>query len=505
MSNEQQSPQKDTVVGQHDAPASPGLQRLVSGLKDVRPFAKTDGERRTYWDTVLIEFLKQVASGTLTYQKDLAEVLEGHIAAIDSRVGEQLDEILHHPDFQRLEASWRSLYQFVANSDTGQYLKIQVLSVSRDELRKDLVNAKKIDETELFKRIYNRGLGKLRGQPLGMLVGDFEFGPSKNDIDLLDRLGQLAFRAQAPFVAAASPQMFESEKFDLLEHQVNLHNVMEKPTNAMWRGLREKEHSKFLGLVMPHVLVRAPHEVVGPQGLEYREQVAGDDNSKYLWGNAAYSFAGRVTDAFAKHGWCVAMRGVHGGGKVEDLPVHHYVTGGDRPDRAEQKVQWPVDLGIIHRQEDELSNLGFIPLVHLDNSSQAAFISAASVYKASTHVSDRDTANDALAAQLPYTFALCRFAHHIKWMVYDRIGLAMGRRQLEDLLHNWIHLYVEPSADATHEMKAKRPLSSAVVEVMDKPGKPGAYDVSIRLKPHFLLDQVDVRLTMVADLDDLKV
>jgi type VI secretion system protein ImpC len=491
--------QKAPVHTHTEAPAD--LDKLVKGLSEARPkiaqvAGKTDPGRQAYWDEVIVEFLKRVADGSLSYDEDLATVLDQQIAALDARLSAQMDAVLHNEKFQKLEASWRGLTELVRKTDSGANIKIRVLPVKRAELQKDLVGSTKLERTSLYRKIYKTGIGTLHGEPVGLIVADFAFTAARPDVQLLDRLGQLAQQSLAPVVAAASPEMFEEDSFARLAGQDDIHARFENPQYAEWRGLRDKEHAKFLGLCAPRMLVRGAHEVMPEQGFAYHEDVSTPDGNGFLWGNAAYAFAERVHRSFADYGWCLAMRGVEGGGKIEDLPVLHYQS--DRGDT----VQWPVDVALDHKQDMQMAELGFIPLVHMQNQNKAVFIAAPSVHQRVGFVKDKDNSREFLSSQLPYTFVLSRFGHHVKHMLIDRIGTSIDRLGIERFLHDWIHQYVEDSDNVSLEVRAKKPLRKASVVVLDEPGRPGAYRVELTLQPHFLLEDVTVQMSLSADIED---
>ena len=376
-------------------------------------------------------------------------------------------------------------------------LKIRVLNISKDELRKDLEKAVEFDQSALFKKVYEEEYGTFGGAPYGALIGDFEFGRHPQDLALLEKVSNVAASAHAPFISAAAPGLLGLETFTDLPNPRDLAKKFETPDYAKWKSFRESEDSRYVGLTLPHVLMRLPYgpETVPVEAFNFKEDVDGTDHSKYLWGNAAYAMGARLTDAFAKYGWTAAIRGVEGGGRVDGLPTHTF-----RTDEGEIALKCPTEIAITDRREKELSDLGFIPLVHCKGTDFAAFFGAQSCQKAKKYDTDAANANARLSTQLQYLLAMSRFAHYLKSIMRDKIGSFMTRKDCEDFLNRWISKYVVSTEDAGQEIKAKFPLKEARVEVAEVAGKPGVYKAIAFLKPHFQLDELTVSLRLVAEL-----
>jgi type VI secretion system protein ImpC len=456
-----------------------------------------DEEQRKFAKDLIGEFVDQVMTGTMTVSKNTQAMINARIAQIDKLVSKQLNKIMHHEDFQKLEGAWRGLHYFVHQSETGKELKIRVMNVSKKDLLKDLERASEFDQSALFKKVYEEEFGTFGGAPFGALVGDYEFTRSPQDMALLEKISNVAASAHAPFLSAASPQLFNWDEFTEMSGPRDLTKIFEATDYVKWRSFRQSEDSRYVGLCLPHVLMRLPYgkETVPVEGFDFEEDVDGTDHKKYLWGNAAYAMATRLTDSFAKHHWCAAIRGVEGGGLVSGLAVHTFKT-----DQGDVALKCPTEIAITDRREKELSDLGFIPLVHCKNTDYAAFFGAQSCQQSKTYNTDSANANARLSTQLPYIMAVSRIAHYLKAMMRDKIGSFMSRADCERFLNTWINNYVTPDDQATPAVKAQFPLRDARIEVVDVPGKPGAYRAVAFLRPHFQLDELTVSLRLVAEL-----
>lgn len=443
------------------------------------------------------EFVNQVLDGSMTIARDAEMMINARIAQIDHLISIQLNEILHHPSFQKLEGSWRGLKHLMDQSETGTMLKIKVMNCTKKELLKDLQRAPEFDQSALFKKVYEEEFGVFGGAPFGALIGDYEFGKHPEDIELLEKVSNVAAAAHAPFVSAASSDLFNLPSYTSLDAPRDLAKVFDTTEYAKWKGFRQSEDSRYVALCLPRTLGRLPYgkDTKPVEAFNYEEHVDGTDHSKYLWMNAAYSLGTRMTNSFSKYGMCVAMRGVEGGGLVEGLPVHNFVT-----DEGDIAMKCPTEVPITDRREKELADLGFVPLVHCKGTDYAAFFSAQSAQKPKLYDQDSANANARLSTQLPYIMAVSRFAHYLKAMMRDKIGSFMSRDQAESFLNRWIINYVTPDDSASQDAKAKRPLREARVDVVEVPGKPGVYRAVAFLRPHFQLDELTVSLRLVAEL-----
>ena len=469
---------------------------LLDTIIEEGRMARDESQRGLARD-IIGEFVRQVMEGTITVSKNTELMINARIAQIDRLISQQLNEIMHHPEFQRLEASWRGLFYFINQSETGETLKIRVMNVSKKDLLRDMERAAEFDQSALFKKIYEEEYGMFGGAPYGALIGDYEFVNNPQDLSLLDKISQVAAAAHAPFIAAASPQFLNLDSFAQLGDPRDLAKIFQGLEYAKWKSFRESEDSRYVGLTLPHVLMRLPYGQanVPVEAFNYEEDVDGTDHSKYLWGNAAYALGARITDAFAKYHWCAAIRGVEGGGQVMDLPVHTF-----RTDEGDVALKCPTEIAITDRREKELSDLGFIPLVHCKGTDYAAFFGTQSANRPKVYDLPAANANARLSAQLQYILAVSRFAHFLKAMMRDKIGSFMSRKNAEDFLNRWIAQYVLLDENAGQEMKARYPLSEARIEVADIPGKPGAYRAVAFLRPHYQLEEIAVSLRLVAEL-----
>ncbi len=443
------------------------------------------------------EFVHQVMAGELTMSKNMDVTINSRIAEIDRLISSQMNEIMHHEDFQKLEGSWRGLHHLVKNSLTGTQLKIRVMSVNKKDLLKDFERALEFDQSAMFKKLYEDEYGTFGGSPFGALIGDFEFGNHPQDMSLLENLSQMAAAAHAPFLSAASAGLFGWDTYSEMSEVRDISKIFDRTEYMKWRSFRESEDSRYVGLTLPHVLMREPYGAATKptESFRFEEDVDGTDHKKYLWGNAAYALGTRLTEAFSMHGWCVAIRGVEGGGLVQGLPTHTFQT-----DEGELAMKCPTEVAITDRREKEFSDNGFIPLVHCKGTDYAAFFGMQSCNKAKKYDTDEANANARLSTQLQYLFAVSRFAHYLKSMMRDKVGSFMSRKDCEQFLNRWIKTYITEDDTASAATKAKFPLREARIDVAEIPGKPGCYRAVAVLRPHFQLDELSVSLRLVADL-----
>ncbi|MCK9295832.1 MAG: type VI secretion system contractile sheath large subunit [Desulfobulbaceae bacterium] len=443
------------------------------------------------------EFVSQIMEGTITVSKNTEAMINARISEIDKLISAQLNAVMHHEDFQKLEASWRGLSYLVSQSETGEKLKLRVMNVNKKDLLKDMEKASEFDQSALFKKIYEEEFGMFGGAAYGALIGDYEFSNHPQDLALLEKISQVAAAAHAPFLSAAAPQLFNFESFTELGEPRDMAKIFQSVEYAKWKSFRESEDSRYVALAMPHILMRLPYGKanVPVEAFDFEEQVDGTDHKKYLWGNAAYALGTRLTEAFAKYHWCAAIRGVEGGGLVQGLPVHTFKT-----DEGDVALKCPTEIAITDRREKELADLGFVPLLHCKGTDYAAFFSTQSANKPKLYDTDAANANARLSSQIQYILAVSRFAHYLKSMMRDKIGSFMTRKNAEDFLNRWINNYVLLDDNASQEMKAKYPLREARIDVSEVPGKPGVYRAVSFLKPHFQLDELSVSLRLVAEL-----
>ncbi len=447
--------------------------------------------------SILNEFLIQIAVPDENDPKILGHYLAYHIDRIESLISTQVNLIMHHPDFLKLEGSWRGLFYLVSRASTGESLKLKLLNLTRQELQNDLDRAVEFDQSQLFKKVYEEEYGTFGGHPYSCLVGDFEFGRSPMDMDLLEKISGVAAAAHAPFISAAHPLLFDLDSFEHLGVPRDLGKAMESLELVKWHSFRSSPDSRYVSLVLPRVLMRLPY---GPdtspvEGLNFKEDVGLADSNLFCWGNASYVLAERICNAFSLYKWTAAIRGVEGGGIVEGLPPYTFKT----PD-GDIALKCPTEVSITDRREKELSDNGFISLCHCKGTDYAAFFGGQTSQKPKKYNLDDATANANLSARLPYILAASRFAHYIKVIMRDKIGSFMTKDNVSFYLNTWIAQYVLLNDGAPQEIKAKYPLREARIDVFEVPGQPGSYTSVAYIKPHFQLEDLAVSIRLVAKL-----
>ena len=435
---------------------------------------------------------------------DTITSIQNIIAEIDRKLTNQINLILHNPEFQKLESAWRGLHYMVNNTETDELLKIRVINISKKELGKTLKKFKGIswDQSPLFKKIYEEEFGQFGGEPFGCLVGDYHFDHSPPDVELLQQIAQISAASHCPFISGVSPATLQMDSWSELANPRDLTKIFSTPDYAAWRSLRESEDSRYIGLAMPRFLARLPYgEKTNPiDEFSFEEDTSGADSSKYSWANSAYAMATNINRSFKLYGWCSRIRGIESGGSVENLPVHAFPT-----DDGGVDMKCPTEIAISDRREAELAKSGFMPLIHKKNSDFAAFIGAQSLQKPFEYEDPDATANANLAARLPYLFATCRFAHYLKCIVRDKIGSFKEREDMQRWLNDWIIQYVDGDpARSSEESKARKPLAAAEVVVEEVEGNPGYYSSKFYLRPHYQLEGLTVSLRLVSKLPSAK-
>ncbi|MFT4113340.1 type VI secretion system contractile sheath large subunit [Silvibacterium sp.] len=440
--------------------------------------------------------IRKVLEGDTT---DIVIAIKTRIAQIDELLQMQLDRVLHNPDFQKLEASWRGLHYLVDKSETGTHLKIRLLNASKADLVKDIESAVEFDQSALFKQIYEAEYGTYGGNPFSVLIGDYDFGRDPQDVATLAGISGVAAAAHAPFIAAASPELFDWKSYTELSTPRDLAKIFETAEMIKWRSFRESEDSRYVTLTLPRVMMRYPY---GPKtkpvdGLNYTERLDGraESHDSYLWGNPAYALGARITDAFAKYRWCAAIRGAEGGGMVSDLPIYTFKT-----DNGDITFKCPTETSITDRREKELNDLGFLALCHCKGTDYATFFGGQTTNKPKKYNLSSANRNANISSMLPYILASSRFAHYLKVMMRDKIGSFMTKENVANFLNTWISQYVLLTDDAPQSVKARYPLREARVDVSEFADKVGAYKAIAFLKPHFQLDELTVSLRLVAEL-----
>lgn len=470
---------------------------MLDQIVEQSKVAKSDAEHARARD-IVSELVAQVLDGNVLVSDNLSATLDARVAELDQLISDQLSAVMHAPEFQKMESTWRGLDYLCKESNTGTMLKIRVMHATKRDLVRDFKSAIEFDQSAMFKKVYEEEFGTFGGAPFGTLIGDYEITRQPEDMYFLEQMSHVAAACHAPFISSASPELLGLESFADLGRPRDMAKVLDTVEYTKWKSFRESEDSRYVGLTLPRYLGRLPYDP--KQGtvvdsFNFVEDVDGTDHSKYLWCNAAWAFATRLTAAFDDFGWCAAIRGVEGGGLVEDLPTHTFKT-----DQGEVALKCPTEIAITDRREKELSDLGFIPLVHCKNTDYAAFFGAQSVQKPKKYNTDSANANAVLSAQLQYIFSVSRVAHYLKAMMRDKIGSFASAQNVESFLNRWVSQYVLLDDNATQEQKAQLPLREASIQVMEVPGKPGVYRSVAFLRPHFQLDELSISLRLVADL-----
>ncbi|MDH5228717.1 MAG: type VI secretion system contractile sheath large subunit [Gammaproteobacteria bacterium] len=445
-------------------------------------------------------FLGELARGDRHVEKVDKDLIDQIIASIDEKLGIQVNEILHHPELQKMESAWRGLKLVIDRTDFRENIKVEMCNVSKDDLLADFEDFPDITKSGLYRHAYTANYGQFGGEPVGMMIGNYEFGPGAQDIKLLRYCASVAAMAHAPFIGAVSPTFFGVEDIQELPNLKDIGAIFESPIYAKWHGFRESEDARYVGLTMPRFLMRVPYsrESNPVKGFDYEEDVSGGHDD-YLWGNTSYAFATRLTESFAKYRWCPNIIGPQSGGTVDDLPLHHFESMGE----IETKI--PTEVLISDRREYELSEQGFIPLTMRKGSDNACFFSANSVQKpkkfSDTKEGKEAETNYKLGTQLPYMFIISRLAHYIKVLQREQIGSWKNRVELNKELNDWIRQYVSDQENPSAAVRSRRPLRKAEIVVSDVDGDPGWYRVDINVVPHFKYMGANFTLSLKGKLD----
>jgi type VI secretion system protein ImpC len=485
--------------------AAPVETREAEEFADLlkKSFKPRTERAATEVENAVTTLVREALSDATLIKEDVLDTIEEMIARIDEKLTAQMNEILHAKEFQQIESAWRGLNYLVFNSETDANLKIRVMNVSKTELYRNLrlFPGAKWDQSPLFKQVYEYEFGQLGGQPFGCLIGDYTFSHLPTDVQLMRDLSKIAGAAHAPFFAAAEPTLMGMDSWTELSNPRDLSKLFDTPEYAAWKGLRDSDDSRYLGLCMPRVLARVPYGAKSEpvEEFAFEEDTDGHKGEKYGWMNAAYAMAVNINRAYKEWGWCTRIRGVQSGGEVINLPTHTFPT-----DDGGVDLKCPTEIAISDRREHELAKSGLIPIIHRKNTDKAAFIGAQSVYKPKKYFGAKGveaTASDNLSSRLPYMFAVSRFAHYLKCMVRDKIGATKEKDELQRWLTEWITEYVDGDpANSSEATKARKPLAAAKVEIIDNEENPGYYTGKFYLRPHYQLEGVDIGLSLVSRL-----
>lgn len=452
-------------------------------------------------DNAVVALVREALGDQTVIAEDVIDTLDQMLAKLDERLSAQVNAIMHHEEFQRIEASWRGLAYTLNNAETDSSLRVKVLNISKSELQAMMRRypGAKWDKSPLHNMVYEENLGTLGGKPFGCLIGDYHFDHSSADVNLLNSMGKIAEASLAPFLSGASPSLLGLDSWNEISIPPDLSEIFETPEYAQWNSLRDSENARFIGLTLPRVLAREPY---GPNSnavceeFNFEEETDGHGGTQYAWMNAAHAMAANINRAFKEHGWTVRIRGVTSGGEVASLPTHVFDTGDGSKD-----MKCPTEVSITDRREGELSQAGLMGLIHRQHTDKAAFIGAQSLYRPKKYTDDMATASDNMSSRIPYIFAVSRFSHYLKVMVRDKIGQSPDRGQLQTELQTWINKYVSGNPESASEMeKAKKPLAGAKVEVVEDELNPGYYQGKFFLKPHFQMEGMDIGMSLVSKL-----
>ncbi len=452
-------------------------------------------------DNAIVTLVKEAMSDQSVVGEDVLDTIQAMLAKIDEKLTAQVNEIIHAPEFQQLESSWRGLAYTINNSETDSSLRVNVMNVSKDELKSELRRfpGAKWDKSPLFTKIYEQEFGTMGGKPYGALIGDYYFDHSSGDVALLRDMAKIAAAAHAPFISAAGPTLLGMDSWTEIANPPDLGEIFDTPDYAAWNSLRDSENSRYLALALPRVLSREPYSQNSNSVVEefnFEEETDGHAGNLYAWMNAAHAMAVNINRAHKEHGWTVRIRGVQSGGEVINLPTHTFETGDGSKD-----MKCPTEVSITDRREGELSKAGLIGLIHRKNTDKAAFIGAQSLYRPKKYQDDLATASDNMSSRIPYIFAVSRFSHYLKCMVRDKIGTSPDRIQLQKDLQGWVNKYVSANpASASEKEKAKKPLAGATVQVIEDEENPGYYVGKFFLKPHFQMEGMDIGMSLVSKL-----
>ncbi|KAB8031905.1 type VI secretion system contractile sheath large subunit [Fluviispira multicolorata] len=446
---------------------------------------------------MLTVFADEVISERMAFKKNISHMISERIADIDVILSEQVNEIIHNQEFQKLEASWRGLQSLVKFAEPDDKLHIRVLDATKEDILKDSETAAEFDDSGLFKLVYENEYGTFGGTPYGILVGDYSFGKGLEDIECLKTISKVASAAHAPFIAAASCDLFNIKSFEDLDKPRHLGRLFNSAEFGSWQSFRALEDSKYVTLTLPRVIMRHPY---GPNGIPvkefyFEEDLNGIEHEKYLWGNPAFSLAQRMVDSYRSFGWFSNIRGAENGGVVDSLPYHPFVDS-----EGNNSFKMPVETIITDRREKELDELGFLSLVYKRGTDTATFFGSKTIHKLTEYDNDLANANAQLSTELPYLMAVSRFAHYLKVIMRDKIGSFTSQGEIEAYLNKWISRYVILDDSASSYIKSCHPLRDARVDILPVPGKVGAYKAVMFLRPHFYLNELTVSLRLVTEL-----
>ncbi len=421
-------------------------------------------------------------------------LIDHYISVIDEMLSKQLDEILHHPDFQSVESLWRSLKYLVDRTDFRANSKIEILDVDKDELAADFEDLSETSQSGLYKQVYTREYDTPGGEPFTAMIAPYSFDSSAADVGLLRQISKVAAVAHCPFIASVGSGFFNKKSMDEVNEIEDIGNYMERAEYIRWNAFRETEDARYIGLTLPRFLLRLPYGEDNPvRRFDYQEQVS-ESNEHYLWAQASFAFAANLSKSFKEHGWCVNIRGPLSGGKIEHLPLHQYDAG--------RGLQTKIPSEVLFSETNELAyaNAGLIPLCSYKNSDHACFFSANSVQKPAVYQDRSATANSRINARLPYIFLSSRIAHYLKVQQRENIGSQKSRSEQEGELNQWLKGLITRMNNPGAELAASHPLRDGYVAVEEMADNPGYYRVNLYAVPHFQVEGMDVKLSLVGQM-----
>ncbi|WP_310620647.1 type VI secretion system contractile sheath large subunit [Flexibacterium corallicola] len=445
----------------------------------------------------------QAMEGTLAWDQNVGVTIRKAVAEIDKLMSKQMSAIMQNEKFRSLEGSWRGLQKVIRQSEIGAQQKVKLLDYNKEELLEQFEDAPAVDRSPLFERLYQHEFGTAGGEPYGALIGDYYFGFNDEDVALLTYIAETAASCHAPFVAAAGADMFEYNSFESFNEGRPVAAGFDSPTYAAWNNFRDSDESRYVSLTLPSTLARLPYGKNGlsAKSFDFNElQMDGEgnqrpaDNSQLVWSNAAYEMALKMNEAFTAFGWCTAIRGLDNGGKVDQLPNLTY-----KSDAGDVQQHCPSEVNLTDEREKELSDLGFLPLVHYKNSSYAVFIGSQTVQRPKTYTDLDATSNAAISARLPYIMASSRIAHYLKVMGRDKLGSNVEADDIRTDLQAWIDQYTNAGAMGNAE-RSRTPLAESKIDVVEQPGKPGAYSAVAYLRPWLQLEELTTSVRMVTKI-----
>ena len=473
------------------------LDQLLSKIDPAMP----SKEEKDQLGLALGHILDALAKTSQRPERVDGPLIDSYIAELDRRLGEQLDEILHNEQLQRLESSWRSLFFLVDRTDFLSNVRIEILNVSKNELAEDFDTIGDPLEGGLFKQLYTEAYDQYGADPISIMVANYEFDSTPQDVDLMRNVADVAAAAHCPFIASASPKFFKRNSFEEVSQITQLEDVMSSSAFSAWNSFRESENSRYINLALPKFLLRLPYgeNTVKVKGFSYEEGVKAENHDKYLWGNAAFALASNINKSFSQNGWPVNIIGPKSGGLVENLPLHTYEVG-----QGIEQYKFPVEIKIPDMKERDLAEHGFIPmLIHEAEKVSACFFSAYSVQKPKEYDDPNATANSRLSARLPYILLVSRLTHYLRVIQRDELGRMLSASDVQTALDRWLNQYVSGPNPRSERLKSEKPLQAARVTVQESQDKPGVFNVQIFVTPHYHAEEFNIELSLVAEMPEV--